>query len=81
MKLPELWRIQKSRKQDSFAADAFPLGSFRKKLVLVLLPLDQCCFYRGISRSDYSDEDCELLYWEMAFTLVVPFLKIAEVIY
>ena len=49
-----------------FTADAFPLDSFKKKLNQIVETVTQgtgVAFIRGLSREDYSNEDCELLYW------------------
>ena len=58
-----------------FTADAFPLGSFRKKLDRIVGSITHgtgVAFIRGISRSDYSDQDCELLYWGLGVHIGRP---------
>lgn len=58
-----------------FAADAFPLLRLAAHLDAILEEIENdrgFVLIRGIPRSRYSDEECELLYWGLGIHLGIP---------
>ncbi len=58
-----------------FGPDAFPLPRFSRALEAILDEIEKgrgFVLLRGIERSRYSDEDCELIYWGLGVHLGTP---------
>ena len=61
-----LARVKRTRARIPYSVDAFPLPRFRATLDAILHEIEDgrgFVLIRGIPRSRYTDEECELLYW------------------
>ena len=70
-----LAQIKNSGSAIPFSSDVFKINSFKKKLGKIVDSVVDgtgVAFIRGISRDDYSDEDCQLLYWGLGIHVGTP---------
>ena len=70
-----LARVKRANARIPFAAEAFPLPRFAAVLDAILDEIENgrgFVLLRGIPRSRYSDEECELLYWGLGVHLGNP---------
>ena len=70
-----LSRVKRSGGMVPFKSKDFPLPNFRKKLGQIvdsILHGTGVAFIRGLSRDEYSDQDCELLYYGLGIHMGHP---------